>query len=101
MPHLSESLSRRSELLLLGLSLLVFSICGYYVYVGIHLPKRSIPWNSGSWIVERDQEGCDDSDRCLRIGDQVVSIDGVTLELFRQDRSRAILVGDGPAELVV
>lgn len=91
MPSPLDPSSKKSELFLLGLSIAVLSVCLYYAFLGLQMPKRNLPWDSDSWVVGRDQVGCTDERRCLFEGDRLLEIDGVSFEAYRRDRTQPIL----------
>lgn len=72
-------------LLLVAVSLL----CIHYSWIYIELPGAGFKWNVKTWEVTWGEEGCEASDRsCLFRGDQLLSIDGYTLQEYRRERYR-------------
>ena len=83
------SIQRTADLVLVFVCLLVLLPCLYYPYAGVH-PDFGFTLTQADWriVTARPCEGPPDS--CLRIGDQLLSVAGVTLQQFTRDRGLSL-----------
>jgi signal transduction histidine kinase len=89
----------RIEVFLFLISLAVLVVCGYYLALRIDHPVTRIPWET-SWTVRYDQLDCPPADVCLKAGDQVYEVGGVSYEEFQNDRTQPLMQGDPPFEVL-
>ncbi len=90
----------RFELFLFLLSLGVLLVCGYYAALRISHPISRIPWEPSNWVVRFDQLDCVADEPCLQVGDHVLEVNGVSFEDFHNDRTRTVLTGEPPFEIL-
>ncbi|MCP4663512.1 MAG: response regulator [bacterium] len=90
--------SRRLDAPWLLLSFLVLLVCIHYSYLNTIRPNTGFELNTTTWDVFKVTGPCEDEAECLRLGDQVLEIDGVTYEQYRSERTvmpyRAFMSGD-------
>ncbi|HEX6903144.1 MAG TPA: ATP-binding protein [Thermoanaerobaculia bacterium] len=104
--HFSSSWTAK-DLSLVLVSLLVLFVCLFYTYSLAFAPDLGYTPSSTDWKVVSAYP-CEGSDPCLKVGDQVLSIEGVDFEEYTHDRglflsdlirpegySRITLVRDG------
>lgn len=80
---------KAADLFLVLVCLLVLLPCLYYPYAGSH-PEYGFSLSLTDWKVLSTPPCLSAPDSCLRAGDQVISIEGVTLQQFFHDRSLSI-----------
>lgn len=78
-----------ADLLLVLVCLFVLVPCLYYPYVGIH-PDFGFTLSLTDWKVASAPPCEGDPDTCLKVGDRLISVEGVGLEQFLHDRSLSI-----------
>jgi two-component system cell cycle sensor histidine kinase/response regulator CckA len=89
------SFQRTADLFLVLVCLLVLLPCLYYPYVGAH-PDFGFTLSQADWRIAtaRPCEGPPES--CLRVGDRLLSVAGVTWQQFAHDRGLAVSGLFGP-----
>jgi two-component system, cell cycle sensor histidine kinase and response regulator CckA len=80
---------RTADLFLVLVCLLVLLPCLYYPYTGVS-PDFGFSLSLSDWKVVTSDPCAGPPDTCLEVGDQLVSIEGVTLPRFIRDRSLSI-----------
>jgi signal transduction histidine kinase len=93
-------LSRYWEAVLgyLSFGTLLLVIC--YSFLQTQRPQFDFGFDPNSWKVSQASLACDALD-CLRIGDQILAIDGLWKEEYQLERGREILTTPGPFHLRV
>jgi PAS domain S-box-containing protein len=89
MGALSFSFRKTEDLFLVLVCLLVLLPCLYYPYASVY-PDFGFTLSQTDWQVASAPACEGDPDSCLRVGDRLIAIEGVTLQQFVRDRSLSI-----------